>query len=107
MNEEKHELLKEWVANEWIKRKNDPYSNPYTSYIDNEDENHIINIGCSVLMTKFPELKGYPGGSFVQSIVNNDLEGSFANADMINSLVIKFYVQLIFNFSPILLEKQK
>ena len=50
-------------------------SSPYSSIAikaattSSEDAfQHIVNIGSSVLMTKFPELGGFPGGSFVQAI---------------------------------------
>lgn len=60
----------------------------------NEKE-HIVNIGTSVYCTKHKI--GYPGGSFVQSVANNDLSGAFGNADHINSLVLRFYVMMLFN----------
>lgn len=60
---------------------------------------HIINIGTSVLCTKWGV--GYPGGSFVQAVVDNDLREAFGRADAINSDCIKFYVMLIYNTSYI------
>ena len=59
------------------------------------ERDHIINIGTSVLCTKWNV--GYPGGSFVQAIVDNDLQGAFGRADSINQDCIKFYVMLAYN----------
>jgi len=68
----------------------------------NEDEfNHIISIGTSVIETKWPEIgPGYSGGSFVQAVVDNDLMGAIGRADHINITFLKFYCQLIYNFNP-------
>lgn len=56
---------------------------------------HIINIGTSVLCTKWGV--GFPGGSFVQAIVDNDLMGAISRADSINGDCIKFYAMLLYN----------
>ena len=56
---------------------------------------HVRNICISILSTKYDI--GYPGGSFVQSVVNNDLMGSFGRADDVNSKYIKLYVELLYN----------
>lgn len=64
-------------------------------YLNNDDKEHVINIGTSILCTKWNI--GYPGGSFVQAVVDNDLMETFSRADDINSKVIKFYVHLIYN----------
>ena len=40
---------------------------------------HIINIIASVMMTR--DGKGLQGGSFVQSVVDNDLSGAISKAD--------------------------
>jgi len=64
---------------------------------------HVIDIGISILETKHPEIGIYnndlQGGSFVNSIVNNDLKGAFGNDDSINQEFIKFYLILMYNFS--------
>lgn len=39
---------------------------------------HIVDIAVSVMRTRDG---GWQGGSFVQSIVNNDLEGAISRAD--------------------------
>ncbi len=60
---------------------------------------HIVNIGTSILCTKWGV--GFPGGSFVQAVVNNDLAGAFGRADSINGDCIKFYSMLLYNTSYI------
>lgn len=60
-----------------------------------ESRQHIIQIGTSVLNTLWKV--GYPGGSFVQAIVNNDLREAFNRADNVNQDCIKFYVMLMIN----------
>ena len=62
-----------------------------------EGREHIANIGVSVLCTKWGV--GFPGGSFVQAIVSNDLTETFSRADTINLNCIRFYVYLIYNQS--------
>ena len=55
-----------------------------------EDEmNHIIEIGASVMMTRDGVL---PGGSFVHAIVNNDLATAVGCADRVCERAIKFFV---------------
>lgn len=56
---------------------------------------HVVNIGTSILCTKWEV--GPAGGSFVQSICNNDLMGSFGRADHINQEFIGFYVKMLYN----------
>lgn len=60
-----------------------------------ESREHIIRIGTSIICTK--REVGYPGGSFVQAIVNNDLMGAFGRADRINKDSIEFYCNLLYN----------
>ncbi len=64
-----------------------------------ENRDHIVNIGTSILCTKWEV--GYPGGSFVQAIVNNDLRETFGRADRINLNCIRFYCTLMYNQSYI------
>ena len=66
---------------------------PNFVYLSEEDKNHIVNIGTSIICTRHNV--GYPGGSFVQSIVNNDLQGTFATADDININAIRFYLMMM------------
>ena len=56
-----------------------------------EEMNHVTSVGVSVLQTRDG---GTPGGSFVQSIVKNDLSGSYNRADSTNRKVIPFYIIL-------------
>lgn len=42
------------------------------------EDDHIINIGASVLMTRDGELQG---GSFVQAVVSNNLQEAVSRAD--------------------------
>lgn len=60
---------------------------------------HIVNIGTSILCTKWGV--GYPGGSFVQAIVNNQLMESYGRADSINRQCIEFYCKMLYNISYI------
>lgn len=60
-----------------------------------DSKQHIINIGTSILCTKYNI--GYPGGSFVQAVVNNNLMESFMRADTINKQCINFYCALLYN----------
>lgn len=61
------------------------------------DKSHIVNIGTSIICTRH-EI-GYPGGSFVQSVVDNSLSGAIANADSVNLNAIRFYVMMMYNMS--------
>lgn len=65
--------------------------------MDPESRDHIIQIGTSVLSTKWEV--GYPGGSFVQAVVGNDLMGAFGRADEVNRQAIGFYVSLLYNLA--------
>ena len=75
--------------------KNAAFYIPYFALLCEEDKNHIVNIGTSIIGTRHNV--GYPGGSFVQSIVNNDLQGTFATADDININAIRFYLMMMHN----------
>lgn len=85
------EQIKELVVNYY----NSNFFKIIGYYLNNDDKEHVINIGTSILCTKWNV--GYPGGSFAQAVVNNDLMETFSRADDINSKVIKFYVHLIYN----------
>lgn len=62
---------------------------------DSGDMYHVVNIGTSILCTKWGI--GYSGGSFVQSVVDNDLMGAFSRADHTNKNAIGFYCKLLYN----------
>ena len=64
-------------------------------YQSSEDRRHVINIGTSILCTKWQV--GYQGGSFAQAVANNDLMGAFGSADRVNQKAIRFYCSLIYN----------
>ena len=66
------------------------------SGLDVDVLNHIKNICISILQTKYEV--GYPGGGFVQAIVNNDLMGSFGRADSVNVKFIWLYAELLYNY---------
>ena len=57
-----------------------------------EEMNHVINIGTSILQTRDG---GIQGGSFVQAVVDNDLSRTYNRADSINRKVIPFYIILL------------
>jgi hypothetical protein len=63
--------------------------------LDEEQVQHVVNIGTSILCTKWKI--GPDGGSFVHSVVDNDLMGAFSRADEVNTRAIHFYTMLIYN----------
>ena len=67
------------------------YGSQMAVTLTEEEMNHVINIGTSILQTRDG---GIPGGSFVQAIVKNDLSGSYNRADSTNRKVIPFYIIL-------------
>ena len=67
--------------------------------VSEEYKSHIVNIGTSILATKWGI--GYPGGSFVQAVVDNDLLESFSRADSINKDAMGFYCKLLYNIGYI------
>jgi hypothetical protein len=95
MNQElqKIEQVKDLVRNYF--HQNAHYYIPNFVYLSDDEKTHIISIGTSIICTKH-EI-GYPGGSFVQAIVNNDLQGTFATADSTNINAIRFYLMMLYN----------
>jgi hypothetical protein len=76
------------------------YENKMYTNIDemcHDYNEHVINTGTSMLCTKWGI--GSPGGSFVQSVIDNNLIRAFGSADHINIKALKFYCQLIYNVS--------
>ena len=67
----------------------------HLSNLTDDEIAHVINIGCSILATKWKI--GPEGGSFVQAVVGNDLMGAFGRADEINKRAIYFYTMLMYN----------
>jgi len=68
-----------------------------TDFLTMSEDNkaHIVNIGTSIICTRHNI--GYAGGSFVQSVVANDLRGTYANADGTNLKAIRFYLMMMHN----------
>lgn len=60
-----------------------------------ENKEHIVSIGTSMYCTKYNI--GYPGGNFVNAVVNNNLNDAYVYADNVNSRVLRFYVMLLYN----------
>ena len=56
---------------------------------------HVIDTGASILCTKWGI--GYEGGSFVQAVVENDLQGAIGRADGTSLRALKFFCQLMYN----------
>lgn len=89
---EKTELVKTEVekfyqqAEEW---------DPIINTMNTSQKQHIIQIGTSILCTKWDI--GYPGGGFVQAVVNNNLIEAVSKADVTNIKALKFYCQLMYN----------
>jgi len=63
--------------------------------LSEDEKNHIINIGTSILCTKWDI--GYPGGGFVQAFVDNDLIRAIGSADGTSYKGFKFFAQLMYN----------
>lgn len=68
---------------------------PTQHRLNPEDISHIENIATSILCTKWNV--GYPGGSFVQAVVDNKLTEAFGRADSVNRDCMLFYVYLMSN----------
>ena len=77
--------------------KNARHYIPTLELLDEDDKSHIVNTGTSIICTRHEV--GYPGGSFVQAIVNNDLRATFSNADTVNTLAVKFYLMMMYNMA--------
>ena len=88
---EQIEKVKELVSNyfnqnvEWLN----------LSHLSEDEKSHIIQIGTSILCTKWDV--GYAGGGFVQSFVNNDLMGAIGSADSTSHKGFKFFASLMYN----------
>ncbi len=68
------------------------YGNQISVTLTEEEMNHVIDVGVSVLQTRDG---GIQGGSFVQAVVDNDLTRTYNRADSINRKVIPFYIILL------------
>ena len=90
--EEKMKMVRDLVSGFMVKNDN---LIPIQHRLNPEDISHIENIATSILCTKWNV--GYPGGSFVQAVVDNDLKGSFSRADAVNRDCMLFYVSMMSN----------
>lgn len=63
--------------------------------LSDQQKEHVIQIGTSILCTKWGV--GYPGGSFVQAVVDNNLMEAVGRADFTNVKMLPFYCKLIYN----------
>ena len=89
--EEQQEIVRTIVSDYF-----DKYADMYLPiYHKLSEEDHVIKIGTSILCTKWGV--GYPGGSFVKAVVDNNLSEAFGRADDINIHCIRFYVMLMYN----------
>jgi hypothetical protein len=68
--------------------------------VSHEGFEHVVDIGISILETKWPQIGMYMGGDFVKAFVNNDLMEALGRADDTNLGFMHFYAQLLYNFSP-------
>ena len=71
--------------------------NSETYLLSDFELNHVINIGTSILCTKWNI--GYAGGGFVQAVVANDLSRAIGSADSTNIKALKLYCQMMYNTS--------
>jgi hypothetical protein len=94
MEKDLYEILRTQVA-KYLERNWESCGIPPNLVMIEESRDHIISIGCSMLMTKHEF--GYPGGGFVQSVVNNDLRGAVMSGDQVNLKCIPFYVTMLQN----------
>lgn len=85
------------IVEDFIQENSDCNLIPIHISLNPESLIHVINIGTSILCTKWGV--GYAGGSFVQAVVDNNLTNSFAKADDINRQCLYFYVNLMYNTS--------
>jgi len=92
MNSEQQQEIVRALVSDYFDKYGIQYL-PYTMM--HIEKNHIIQIGTSILCTKWKV--GYPGGSFVQAMVDNNLSESFGRADDINIHCIRFYLMLMYN----------
>lgn len=91
MNPEQQQEIVRTVVSDYF----DKYAIQYVPLMMSIEKDHIVDIGTSILCTKWNV--GYPGGSFAQAVVNNDLAEAFGRADDINIHCIRFYVMLMYN----------
>lgn len=64
-------------------------------HLNENEKAHIIQIGTSILCTKWKV--GYEGGGFVQHFVNNNLMGALGAADDTTVKGLQFFSRLVYN----------
>ncbi len=64
--------------------------------LSQDEIEHILRIGTEIMINYWGHGK-YQPGSFVQSILDNDLKGSFSKADATNQRAVKLYVMMMVN----------
>lgn len=64
-------------------------------YMLAEELSHILNIGTSILCTKWRV--GFDGGGFVEAFVANDLMSALGRADSTTLKGFKFFGKLVYN----------
>ena len=82
------------VVRKTVETYYDKYGMQFGNF-NEEERNHIINIGASIMCTKWDI--GYPGGGFVQAFVSNDLIDTISRADSTCLKAIKFFTVLYWN----------
>lgn len=65
------------------------------AHLNESEKAHIIQIGTSILCTKWSV--GYEGGGFVQHFVNNNLMGALSSADGTTIKGFQFFGRLVYN----------
>ena len=68
---------------------------PTSVYENQEKLDHIIDVGASIMRTKWDV--GYAGGSFAQAVVANNLRQTFGYADITCRECLHFFVVMINN----------
>lgn len=68
--------------------------------LSDEGFEHGVDIGVSILETKWPQIGMYLGGDFVKAVCNNDLMEAVGRADEVNRQLLHFHCQLLYNFTP-------
>lgn len=64
--------------------------------MSDEDREHVYELGASIVYTKFNIMQG---GSFIQAVVDNNLERAISTADRVAIRCIKLLVLIKFNFT--------
>ena len=90
------EEIEKVVSGFLIKNHNELGLGEFDFEYNEEVMEHVHTMCVSILCTKYGV--GYPGGGFVQAVVNNDLMESFGRADHINKKYIGLYVKLLHNY---------